>query len=135
LCIGEIDEVQILTEQEKYPRAKPSRFTKIRDLNPETKGPIRILCIVLQSKPGFAMVQDLLHDNVDDARVISVLVEGELVVNEKYILIGEVTERKSNGERTLFFAASLAHNVDKLDVIAFKEALAMGVEVETALSR
>ena len=104
-------------------------------MTPETKGPIRILCIILQSKPGFALVQDLLHDNVDDAKVISVLVEGELTINEKYILMGEVTERKSNGEKTLVFSASLAHNVNKLDVAAYKDALMMGQKVEDFLSR
>jgi hypothetical protein len=124
-----------LAEKEAYPHRQPSRLTKIRDLTPDTKSPVRILCIVIQSKPGFALVQDLLHDNVDEAQVISVLVEGKLTVNEKYLLIGEVTERKSNGEKTLVFSASLAHNINKLDITAFKDALAMGRKVEDALSR
>jgi hypothetical protein len=108
---------------------------KIQDLTPDTKGPIRILCIILESKPGFALVQDISHDNVEDAKTISVLVEGELTASEKYMLIGDVTERKSNGDKTLVFSASLAHNVNKLDVTEFKEALALGRSVEDALSR
>lgn len=102
---------------------------------PDTKGPVRILCIVIQSKPGSALVQDLLHDDIDDAKVIPVLVEGELTVNEKYILIGEVTERKTDGEKTMVFSASLAHNVNHLDIIAFKDTVAMRRKIEDALSR
>jgi hypothetical protein len=72
---------------------------------------------------------------VEDAKAISVLVEGELTVNEQYILIGEVVERKSNGEKTLIFSATLAHNVNSLDVVAFKDALELGRRVEDNLSR
>lgn len=124
-----------MAEKGEYPHKQPSRLTKITDLTPDIKDPVRILCIVLQSKPGFALVQDLLHDNVEDAKVIGVLVEGELKNNEKYVIIGEVTERKSNGEKTLVLSASLAHNVNKLDIAAFKEALALGIKVEDTLSR
>jgi hypothetical protein len=124
-----------VAEKRAYPRKKPSRLTKIRDLTPDTKGPVRILCIVIQSNPGFALVQDLLHENVDDAKVISVLVEGELIVNEKYLIIGEITERKTDGDKTLVLSALLAHNVNKLDVVAFKDALALGRKVEDVLSR
>jgi hypothetical protein len=135
LRIDKIEEVLILAEQGTYPHKQPSRLMKIRDLTPDTEGPVRILCIIIQSKPGFALVQDLLHDKVDDAKVISVLVEGKLKTNEKYILIGDVTERKSNGEKTLVFSVSLAHNVDKLDVAEFKETIILGQKVEDALSR
>ena len=135
LRIDKIEEVLILAEQGTYPHRQPSKLMKIRDLTPDTKGPVRILGIIIQSKPGFALVQDLLHDKVDDAKVISVLVEGELKMNKKYILIGEVTERKSDGETTLVFSASLAHNVDKLDVKEFKETVALGQKVEDTLTR
>jgi hypothetical protein len=90
--------------------------------------------IVIESNPGASLVQDI-YDNVDDAAKIIVTVEGTLNVAEKYLLIGEVTEKTGSDGKELRLAASLAYNINNLDTKMYKQAIEMEDEVIRALSR
>jgi len=80
-----------------------------------------------------AIVQDLL-DDVEQARSIRVIVEGELTVGNKYMIIGDLTTKKDgNGE--LLLSAILTHDVSELDVHEFKNALELEREVHSYLVR
>jgi hypothetical protein len=123
-----------LTEEKKFPRQKPARMATIRSLSADTEGPVRIMAIVIESSPGISLVQDI-YDNVEDAAKIIVSVEGTLTVAEKYLLIGEVTERTGPEGKELRIAASLAYNINKLDTKLYKQTIEMEDEVMRALSR
>ena len=123
-----------MTEEKKYPRRKPSRLTTIRSLSAETEGPIRILAIVIESSPGEALIQDI-YDDVESAEKIIVNVEGTLNVAEKYILVGEVTEKTGPDGKELRIAASIAYNVNKLDIALYKQTIEMEDDIVQALTR
>ncbi|MFW9847242.1 MAG: hypothetical protein ACFFD6_10865 [Candidatus Thorarchaeota archaeon] len=123
-----------MTEEKKYPRRKPSRLSTIRSLSAETEGPIRILAIVIESSPGEALIQDI-YDEVESAEKIIVNVEGTLNVAEKYILVGEVTEKTGPDGKELRIAASIAYNVNKLDITLYKQTIEMEDEIVQALTR
>ena len=123
-----------LTEEKKYPRRKPARMVTVRSLSADTEGPVRIMAIVVESNPGVSLVQDI-YDNVEDAAKIIVTVEGTLNVAEKYLLIGEVTEKTGSDGKELRLAASLAYNINDLDTKLYKQTIEMEDEVLRALSR
>lgn len=123
-----------MTEEKKYPRRKPSRLSTIRSLSAETEGPIRILAIVIESSPGEALIQDI-YDDVESADKIIVNVEGTLNVAEKYILVGEVTEKTGPDGKELRIAASIAYNVNELDITLYKQTIEMEDEIVQALTR
>jgi hypothetical protein len=80
------------------------------------------MCFVIEAQAGVAIVQDI-YDNVDEAAKIKVFVEGTLEVDKKYILLGSVTEKSIKDGSELILNASLAHNIDSLDVKLYKQAL------------
>lgn len=123
-----------LTEEKKYPRRKPAKMVTVRSLSADTEGPVRIMGIVIESNPGVSLVQDI-YDNVDDAAKIIVTVEGTLNVAEKYLLIGEVTEKTGDDGKELRLAAYLAYNINNLDTKLYKQTIEMEDEVVRALSR
>ena len=90
--------------------------------------------IVVEAQPGIALVQGIL-DDVDNAGSIWAIVEGTLEVAQKYILIGDVTEKKTQNDNELRLAVSLAYNIDSLDIALFKETLELEERVNQALSR
>jgi hypothetical protein len=122
-----------LTEK-KYPRRKSAKMVTIRSLSADTEGPVRIMGIVIESNPGVSLVQDV-YDNVEDAAKIIVTVEGTLKVDEKYLLVGEVTEKSGSDGKELRLAASLAYNINSLDTKLYKQAIEMEDEVLRALSK
>ena len=122
-----------LTEK-KYPRRKSAKMVTIRSLSADTEGPVRIMGIVIEASPGVSLVQDV-YDNVEDAAKIIVTVEGTLNVDEKYLLVGEVTEKSSSDGKELRLAASLAYNINRLDTKLYKQAIEMEDEVLRALSK
>jgi hypothetical protein len=124
----------ILTEEKKYPRRKPARMVTVRSLSADTEGPVRIMAIVIESNPGASLVQDI-YDNVDDAAKIIVTVEGTLTVAEKYLLIGEVTEKTGPDGKELRLVASLAYNINNLDTKLYKQTIEMEDDVVRALSK
>ena len=90
--------------------------------------------IVVEAQPGIALLQDIL-DNVDNAGSIWAIVEGMLEVAQKYILIGDITEKKTQDGNELRLAVSLAYNIDSLDIALYKETLKLEEKVNQALSR
>jgi hypothetical protein len=123
-----------LTE-EKYPRAKPAKLITVRSLSADTENPVKIMGIVVEAQPGIALVQDIL-DDVDNAGSIWAIVEGMLEIAQKYILIGDVTEKKtSDDDKELRLAVSLSYNIDSLDIALYKETLELEEKVNQALSR
>ncbi|MGY5853482.1 MAG: hypothetical protein RTU92_07965 [Candidatus Thorarchaeota archaeon] len=118
-----------MTEKERrFPRPEPSRLTTIRSLKSETKGLVRILCIVVEAREGAALVQDI-YDVIDKAASIRVNVEGMLEVGQKYVLIGSISEKSTDDSTEFILTATLAHNVDSLDIKLFKEVLSMESKV------
>lgn len=124
-----------MTEEKKYPRAKPAKLVTVRSLSADTENPIKIMGIVVEAQPGIALVQGILDDDVDNAGSIWAIVEGTLEVAQKYILIGDVTEKKTQDDNELRLAVSLAYNIDSLDIALFKETLELEERVNQALSR
>ena len=124
-----------MTEEKKYPRAKPAKLTTVRSLSADTEGPVKIMGIVVEAQPGIALVQDILDDDVDHAGSIWAIVEGTLEVTQKYILIGDITEKKSSDGNELRLAVSLSYGIESLDIALYKETLGLEEKVNQSLSR
>ncbi len=120
--------------EEKYPRAKPAKLVTVRSLSANTENPVKIMGIVVEAQPGIALLQDI-FDDVDNAGSIWAIVEGTLEIAQKYILIGDVTEKKTSDGKELRLAVSLSYNIDSLDIALYKEALELEEKVNQALSR
>jgi hypothetical protein len=88
---------------------------------------------VIEARPGVALVQGI-YDEVGKAGTIKAIVEGTLNVAEKYILIGDVTQKESPDGNELMLAVSLAHNVNTLDIKLYKEVLELEGKVTHSLS-
>jgi hypothetical protein len=123
-----------LTEEKKFPRIKPAKLSTVQSLSAQTQGPVKIIGIVIEASPGMALIQDI-FDDVDKAGKIIVTVEGTLNETEKYILIGDITEKDGKKGKELRLAANLVYNVNDLDIKTYKEALELESEVVKALSR
>ncbi|MCF2137134.1 MAG: hypothetical protein K9W43_07795 [Candidatus Thorarchaeota archaeon] len=122
-----------MSEKKFRPKASAPLRT-IRSLTSDIDGPVRILGLVIESMPGSAIIQDL-YDDIEKAATIRVLVEGELVPEHKYILIGEITEKKDSNGVTLILNANIAHDVNNLDVRRFKNTLDLERQVHSYLIR
>ncbi|MGD9395232.1 MAG: hypothetical protein PVJ05_02270 [Candidatus Thorarchaeota archaeon] len=109
-----------MTEEKSYPRRKPSKLTTIRDLSPDTSGPVRIMGIVVDASPGLAVIQDI-YDDVKKAAKIQVSIEEALEVSKKYLFIGDVTEKTTDDGKELRLNALIAHDIDALDIALYKE--------------
>lgn len=120
--------------EKSFRARRPSPLVTIRSLNSDIEGPIRIIGLVVEARPGTAIVQDLM-DDVDSAGSIQVIVEGQLEVEHKYILIGEVTEKKTDHGKTLILNADIAHDITDLDIREFKRTLDLEREVHSYLVR
>jgi hypothetical protein len=105
---------------------------RIRDLSAKITEPVRIMGIVVDSSPGFAVIQDI-FDDVKKAKKIQVSVEGTLEIKHKYMLIGEVTEKKVESGKELRLNATIAHNIDTFDIALYKEALEMEEQVTRSM--
>ncbi|TXT56910.1 MAG: hypothetical protein BAJATHORv1_20508 [Candidatus Thorarchaeota archaeon] len=122
-----------MSEEKDFRRRLPAKLVKVREITANTQNPVRIIGIVVQAKPGIALVQDVM-DEPNKHKSIQVQVEGTLNVDEKYLLIGDVVERSSADGKELMLAVSIAHNVNTLDVKLYKEALDLQAEVESKLN-
>lgn len=112
-----------LAEEEKtYPQPKPARLTTIRELKPALKGPVRIMCIVIEAQTGVAIVQDI-YDDVEKAASIKVIFDGDLEPEKRYLLLGALTEKSTSSGKELILNATLAYNIDTFDIKKYKEAL------------
>ncbi|MBN2229851.1 MAG: hypothetical protein JW779_09685 [Candidatus Thorarchaeota archaeon] len=123
-----------MTEEKKFTRKKPSRLIKIRDISPSTDGPIRILGTVIDSSPGAALVQDLFDEDRKKAGSIWITIEGTLEVKKKYLIIGELTEKTDGEIKIPWLNATLAHDIDTLDLNLYKEILALEDKVVKTMS-
>ena len=123
-----------LAEEKSFPRKKPSKLTTIRNLSADTSGPVRIMGIVVDSSPGFAVIQDIYDDDVKKAGKIQVSVEGSLELSKKYLLIGEVTEKTTDDGKELRLNVSLVHDIDNLDLALYKEVQDMEEKVTRTIS-
>jgi len=123
-----------LTEEKSFPRKKPSKLTTIRNLSADTSGPVRIMGIVVDASPGFVVVQDIYDDDIKKAGKIQVSVEGSLELKKRYLFIGEITEKTVDGGKELRLNASLAHDIDTLDVALYKEVQDMEGKVTRTMS-
>jgi hypothetical protein len=106
---------------------------KIQDLSAKTTDPVRIMGIVVDSGPGFAVVQDIFDGSKKKGKIM-ISIEGELEIKQKFLIIGEVTEKKVEGSKELRLNATIAHNIDNLDVALYKEALEMEEKVTRTMS-
>jgi len=106
---------------------------KIQDLSLETTDPVRIMGIVVDSGAGFAVIQDIFDDSKKKGKIM-VSIEGELELKRKFLIIGEVTEKKVEGNKELRLNASIAHNIDDLDLALYIEALEMEEKVARTMS-
>ncbi|MFW9788882.1 MAG: hypothetical protein ACFFE2_05660 [Candidatus Thorarchaeota archaeon] len=123
-----------MTEEKSFARRKPSKLTTIRNLSADTTGPVRIMGIVVDASPGLAVVQDVYDDDVKKAGKIQVSVEGSLELSKKYLFIGEVTEKKTDGGKELRLNASISHDIDSLDIELYKEVQDLEEKVTRTMS-
>ncbi len=121
-------------EERTFPHRAAARLMCVRELSADTKGPVRIVCIVVEAREGSALVQDLM-DEVGRAATIEIVVEGTLEVAQKYILFGEVTEKREGTGTKLILAVSLAYNINNMDIKEFKRALELETEVIQEITR
>ncbi|MFX1578955.1 MAG: hypothetical protein ACFFBJ_04860 [Promethearchaeota archaeon] len=123
-----------MTEEKKFTPRKPSKLTTIRNLSADTSGPVRIMGIVVDSSPGLAVVQDIYDDDIKNAGKIQVSIEGSLELQKRYLFIGEITEKTTDGEKELRLNALIAHDIDSLDIALYKEVLNLEEKVTKTMS-
>ncbi|MFW9959382.1 MAG: hypothetical protein ACFFDV_00060 [Candidatus Thorarchaeota archaeon] len=123
-----------MTEEKRFIRKKPSRLTTIREISSESRGPVRILGIVVDSSPGSALVQDLYDEDVKKAGSIWITIEGTLEPKKKYLIIGDVTEKTDGDTKIPWLNATLAHDIDTLDIALYKEVLELEEKVTKSMS-
>ena len=107
---------------------------RVRELTADTQNPVRIVCIVVQARDGVALVQDIM-DTPGKQGSIHVDVAGQLVIAEKYILIGDVKMVTGPDGKELRMVVSSSHNIDGLDVKLYKEALQSTERINRAFVR
>jgi hypothetical protein len=123
-----------VTEEKRFPRKKAAKLMRVNDLTAETENPVRVLGIVIDSSQGAALIQDIYDDSENQGK-ITVLVEGTLEVAKKFLFIGDIAEKSVKGGKELQLAASIAHNIDALDIKLYRETLAMEESVIQTLTR
>ena len=123
-----------MTEEKKNIRKKVSKLTTIRNISTSTDGPVRVLGIVVDASPGTALIQDLYDSEVDKAGSIWVSIEGTLELKKKYLIIGDVTTKTSKDKKEARLNATIVHDIDQLDIGAYKEILEMEDEVQKTMS-
>ncbi|MFW9909749.1 MAG: hypothetical protein ACFFEF_14350, partial [Candidatus Thorarchaeota archaeon] len=112
-----------MTEEEsRFQKRRHARLCTINSLTSETPNPVRILCIVVDAQPGAALVQDII-DAPDKQGSIRVVVDQELSVAEKYVLLGDVKMMSSQEGKELRLIVFSAINVNSLDVKLYKQSL------------
>jgi len=121
-------------EESKTRRRRHASLKRVKELTAETEGPVRIICIVVEAKEGVALVQDVM-DVPGKQGSIRIDVEGQLAIAEKYMLIGDVKMTTGPDGKELRFIVSSYHNINKLDIKAYKESLALQERINQAFVR
>ena len=88
---------------------------------------MKILCVVVDSQAGAAIVQDIYGKKMQ--MKVSMELEA-LSLSEKYILIGNVQEE----EKELVLNVVSAYNVNSLDISLYKEVMKLEEKVYQAIS-
>ncbi|MHA1575957.1 MAG: hypothetical protein ACTSU3_01215 [Candidatus Thorarchaeota archaeon] len=116
-----------MTEEKKYPRKRFAPLKTIDSLTKGTRNPVKILCFVVQSQTGAALVQDIFGEQ--KSMKVSIELES-LSESEKYMLIGNVQEE----ENELRLNVISAYNVDSLDIGLYKEVMKLEDKIYQAIS-
>lgn len=116
-----------MTEEKKYPRKKFAPLKTIESLTKGTRNPVKILCFVVESHTGAALVQDIYGKKV--SMEVSMELES-LSESEKYILIGNIQEE----DNKLRLNVVSAYNVNSLDITLYKEVMKLEEKVYQAIS-
>lgn len=122
---------RLATEESKRRYRRHATLKRIKELSAETPGPVRIICIVVEAVEGAALVQDIM-DAPGKQGSIRVNVEGQLVVAEKYMLIGDVKMIAGPERKELRFEVTSSFNINALDIKAYKEALELERRINQA---
>ena len=116
-----------MTEEKKYPRKRFAPLKTIDSLTKGTRNPVKILCFVVQSQMGAALVQDIFGEQ--KSMKVSTELES-LSESEKYMLIGNVQEE----ENELRLNVMSAYNVNSLDIGLYKEVMKLEDKIYQAIS-
>ena len=122
-----------LSEERSYQKPQPARLTKVHELGPDTQNPVRVLGIVVDSTDGMFLIQDIYDDAEDTQKSIWVSCDQALEVEKKYLLIGNVLSETLDDEKRMRLDATIALNVEGLDVLTYREAVEMESEVIKAV--
>ena len=122
---------RLAVEESNIRRQRHASLKKIKELTAETQGPVRIVCIVVEAKEGVALVQDVM-DAPGKQGSIRVDVDGQLAIAEKYMLIGDVKMTTGPDGKELRLIVSSYHNINKMDIKAYKESLALQERINQA---
>lgn len=105
----------------------------MHELGPDTQNPVRVLGIVVDSTDGMFLIQDIYDDAEDTQKSIWVSCDQALEVEKKYLLIGNVLSETLDDEKRMRLDATIALNVEGLDVLTYREAVEMESEVIKAV--
>jgi hypothetical protein len=122
-----------LSEERSYQKPQPAKLTKVHELGPDTQNPVRVLGIVVDSTDGMFLIQDIYDDAEDTQKSIWVSCDQALDVEKKYLLIGNVLSETLDDEKRMRLDATIALNVEGLDVLTYREAVEMESEVIKAV--
>jgi hypothetical protein len=122
-----------LSEERSYQKPQPAKLTKVHELGPDTQNPVRVLGIVVDSTDGMFLIQDIYDDAEDTQKSIWVSCDQALEVEKKYLLIGNVLSETLDDEKRMRLDATIALNVEGLDVLTYREAVEMESEVIKAV--
>lgn len=104
----------------------------IREIESDVKEPVRILGIVVDSVSGSLLVQDI-YDDVSNAKKIWVSFEQELDLGKKCLFVGHMKKETVDGEQRMLLDATIALDINGLDVDTYREAVEMESSIVNAV--
>ena len=122
------------TDESSTRRRRHASLKRVKELTADTKGPIRIICIVVEAVEGVALVQDIM-DAPGKQGSMRVDVEGQLAIAEKYMLIGDVRLTTGPDGKELRLIVSSSYNINSMDIKAYKDALTLEERINQAFVR
>lgn len=125
---------RLATEESSIRRRRFASLKRVKELAPDTKGPVRIICIVVEAAEGAALVQDIM-DVPGKQGSIRIDVEGQLAIAEKYMLIGDVRLTTGPDGKELRLIVSSSYNINSVDIKAYKESLTLEERINQAFVR
>lgn len=125
--------MHFLTEERSYQRRKAGKLVRIRELNSDEEGPIRILGIVVDIQSDAYLVQDIYDEVVDDREQIWVRSNTELEQGKRYLIIGRLIHESLEESEGLEMTADVAFGIDGLNVNLYRNAMELEGDVLRAL--